>query len=48
MRTSGVKRLNLGLSPHGAEGLHRFKEKWGGQEYTYPVHAAFSMLGRMF
>lgn len=48
MRTFGVKRLNLGLSPHGADGLYRFKEKWGGEEYTYPVYMAASRLGRMF
>ncbi|HBE72717.1 MAG TPA: hypothetical protein DDW31_01210 [candidate division Zixibacteria bacterium] len=34
----GCRRLNLGGSPPGADGLVRFKENWGGQARDYGVY----------
>ena len=46
-RDGGVKYLNLGQSPAEAESLWAFKEKWGGEAYSYPLYTLRSLLGRM-
>lgn len=46
-RDGGVKYLNLGQSPAEAESLWAFKEKWGGDAYSYPLYTLRSLLGRM-
>ncbi|UCG63080.1 MAG: GNAT family N-acetyltransferase [Candidatus Zixiibacteriota bacterium] len=43
----GVRYLNMGASPENAEGVHMFKEKWGGKLFRYNCHFKKSWLGRM-
>jgi len=43
----GVKRLNLGASPDEASGLKSYKDKWGGETYTYPAYVNYSLVGNI-
>ncbi len=43
----GIRRLNLGGSPPGAENLIKFKENWGGKEYRYPYYTHIGGLGKI-
>jgi len=44
----GVCYLNLGASPGDAEGLEKYKNKWGGKTYEYPCYRVRSFLGKLF
>jgi len=43
----GAVRLNLGLSPSGAEGAEFYKKKWGGEPYDYNRYYYKSLLGKL-
>ena len=43
----GMRYLNLGASPEGAEGLTAYKRRWGGQTHRYRVLVRTSWLGRL-
>jgi Acetyltransferase (GNAT) domain len=43
----GIASFDFGPSPAGAEGLVRFKEKWGGLQRDYHQYSWESALGRM-
>ncbi|MEW6051267.1 MAG: GNAT family N-acetyltransferase [Candidatus Zixiibacteriota bacterium] len=47
LANEGVTRLNLGMSPPGAEGLAAYKEKWGALPYAYPTYVHRSWLGKL-
>jgi len=47
MALRGVKRLNLGASPHDASGLIRYKKKWGGKQYDYNCYSRQTFLGKL-
>jgi Acetyltransferase (GNAT) domain len=44
--TEGIVTFDFGPSPAGAEGLTRFKEKWGGLQRNYHQYSYSSALGR--
>jgi len=44
----GMKSLNLGVSPAGAEGAEFYKSKWGGSAYTYNTYVYNNFLGRLW
>ena len=46
LKQRGVRRLNLGASPHDAHGLNDYKAKWGGERYNYNCYVCKSWLGR--
>ncbi len=46
-RVSGLTKLNLGATPPHAEGLHFYKQRWGGEEVHYRSLRWQSFLGRM-
>ncbi len=48
LRQRGIKKMNLGASPAGAESLEKYKERWGGQEYVYDCFYYKSILGKLF
>jgi hypothetical protein len=43
----GIKEINLGGSPPGAETLEEFKERWGGQKTTYHYYTSIRGLGKL-
>jgi lipid II:glycine glycyltransferase (peptidoglycan interpeptide bridge formation enzyme) len=43
----GIDQFDFGPSPNGAEGLARFKEKWGGVKKYYYQYSYSSALGRI-
>jgi hypothetical protein len=43
----GLASFDLGPSPAGAEGLARFKEKWGGLQKDYHQYSCENALGRI-
>jgi hypothetical protein len=47
MKSRGVRVLNLGASPENAVTLSDYKEKWGGEMYSYPCLVRKSWLGRL-
>jgi hypothetical protein len=47
MNSQGVRVLNLGASPENAATLTDYKEKWGGEIYSYPCLVRKSWLGRL-
>ena len=46
-RERGVNTINLGSSPVEAEGLEKYKQKWGGTIHRYQCHVFKSALGKM-
>ncbi len=44
----GVKYMNLGGSPEGAESLEKYKKRWGGEVKTYSCYSYKSLLGKLF
>jgi len=44
----GGIHLNLGASPPEAESLVAYKEKWGGNTYSYPVYQRHSWIGKLW
>ena len=44
----GIKYLNLGLSPSGAEGAEFYKRKWGGTPCNYNCCFYKSFLGKLW
>ncbi len=45
---NGIKYLNLGLSPAGAEGAEFYKSKWGGEKYEYNGYVYKNFLGKLW
>jgi hypothetical protein len=43
----GLRYLNLGASPPGADGLTYYKRRWGGQVYQYRCLTLKRGLGRL-
>ena len=43
----GIRFLNLGASPEGAESLDSYKKKWGGNEHRYNCNIYSSTIGRL-
>ena len=43
----GIASFDFGPSPAGAEGLARFKEKWGGIQKNYHRYSYSNRLGRI-
>ncbi|MBD3331275.1 GNAT family N-acetyltransferase [candidate division GN15 bacterium] len=43
----GISVLNLGGSPAGVETVVSFKEKWGSEQYRYPMYYHRQGLGRV-
>jgi len=43
----GIRMLNLGATPEGAESLSYYKDKWGGELYRYRCLRRQSWLGRL-
>ena len=43
----GIKYLNLGSSPHDADGLQTYKSKWGGKVHEYCCLCRKSWLGKL-
>jgi hypothetical protein len=48
MASRGVARLNLGASPDDADTLAAYKDKWGGEDYHYPIWSRRTWLGRLW
>ena len=46
MSRRGVRYMNLGASPPDADGLIKFKQRWGGNDYNYRTLASRSGIGR--
>lgn len=44
---AGVKRVNLGASPHDARGLIDYKERWGGVRVSYDCYCYNSWIRRL-
>jgi hypothetical protein len=44
---TGVKEINLGASPHDAQGLIDYKERWGGVRFDYECYSYNSLLRRL-
>ncbi len=42
----GISILNLGGSPAGIQTVVDFKEKWGAEQYRYPMYYRKHGLGR--
>jgi hypothetical protein len=47
MNRHGVRSMNLGVSPADAEGLIKFKQRWGGSDHKYHTLVAHSGIGRL-
>ncbi|PWB75321.1 hypothetical protein C3F09_02870 [candidate division GN15 bacterium] len=47
LAASGVTHLNLGATPPDAESVRAYKQKWGGEVYSYPITVHTSWLGRL-
>ncbi len=47
LSAQGITRLNLGASPGDAETLAYYKDKWGGETYSYPCWSHRSWIGRL-
>lgn len=45
LKKRGVRLLNLGASPTGAQGLISYKERWGGEPYEYHVYTHTNWMG---
>ena len=45
---SGVKYLNLGATPAGAEGAEFYKSKWGGRAVSYKCYTHNNLLGKIW
>ncbi len=43
----GIRRLNLGSTPAGANGLASYKARWGGDEVAYPSWYAWQGVGAL-
>jgi lipid II:glycine glycyltransferase (peptidoglycan interpeptide bridge formation enzyme) len=43
----GIKVYDMGASPEGAQGLKRFKEKWGGKVQIFQVYERSGLLWRV-
>jgi hypothetical protein len=46
-RALGIHTLNLGATPHGADGLAAYKARWGGTPVSYPAWLRFNPVGRL-
>jgi hypothetical protein len=46
-RESGIRFMNMGESPLDAEGLIKFKQRWGGYDHHYRTYVTRSRLGRL-
>lgn len=46
-RARGVRTLDLGATPEGAEGTEFFKRRWGGCEYEYRALTLLRGIGRL-
>lgn len=44
---AGVKLINLGASPHDAQGLIDYKERWGGVRVDYDCYSFKSLIRRL-
>ncbi|GEM_PF-1930770 len=44
---AGVKKVNLGASPHNAHGLIDYKERWGGIRVDYNMYSSYSWLRKL-
>lgn len=47
LHARGVRRINLGMSPPGADSLERYKEAWGAQLVNYLQFECRNWLGRI-
>lgn len=45
---SGVRYLNLGATPAGAEGAEFYKSKWGGQPVSYKCYTHNNLIGKIW
>jgi len=45
---AGVKYLNLGATPAGAEGAEFYKSKWGGRAVSYKCYTHNNLLGKIW
>jgi hypothetical protein len=45
---TGVRYLNLGISPGNTESLLTYKDKWGGKNYHYSILTSQNWLGKIF
>ena len=45
---SGVRYLNLGATPAGAEGAEFYKSKWGGKSMCYKCYTHNNILGKIW
>jgi hypothetical protein len=48
LASEGVRHINLGTSPSGAQGIIAHKEKWGGERQTYPCYWKKSLIGKLW